>query len=81
MTYSIIYERITDGSLPSEYFYAHVPALDLTTHGKGINGAKQAAVDLINLWIAEKRANNEKLPVNEEIYFSKIEIDDALYCA
>ena len=78
MTYSIVYERIKDGSLPHAYFYAHIPTLDITTHGKGIEGAKKAAIDLIQLWIAEKKANNEKLPVEEETYFSKIEIDDAL---
>ena len=74
MTYSIIYERITDGSLPSDYFYAYIPVLDLTTHGKGIEGAKAAAIDLIKLWIAEKNANNEKLPVEEELFFSKIKV-------
>ena len=55
MTYSIVYERIKDGSLPPAYFYAHIPTLDLTTHGKGIQGAKKAAIDLIQLWIAEKK--------------------------
>lgn len=81
MTYSILYERITDNSLPRNYFYAHIPTLDLTTHGLGIEGAKKAAIDLIKLWIAEKKANNEELPVEEDSYFSKVEIDDALFSA
>ena len=78
MIYSIIYERISDDSLPPEYFYAHIPALDLTTHGLGIDGAKEAAHDLIQLWIEEKKSNNEKIPVETESYYSKIEIDDAI---
>ncbi len=79
MTYSIVYRKITDGSLPPSYFYAHIPALDLTTHGKGIEGAREAAEDLIKLWIAETRANNEEVPIETESYFSKIEINDAVF--
>ena len=37
------------------YYYAHVPSLGLTTHGLGVEGARQAAADLLRLWIAEKR--------------------------
>ena len=54
----IIYEKITDGSLPDNYFYAHIPALDLTTHGIGVEGAKSAAEDLIKLWTEEKSSKN-----------------------
>ena len=59
MSFTIIYEKITDGSLPDGYYYAHIPTLDLTTHGLGIEGAKEAARDLIKLWIDEKKANGE----------------------
>ncbi len=81
MRYSIIIERITDGSLPDEYFYAHVPALDLTTHGLGIEGAKKAAKDLIELWIEEKKENNENIQRETEVYYSEVEIDDAILSA
>ncbi|NOS83918.1 MAG: hypothetical protein HOP31_02160 [Ignavibacteria bacterium] len=57
----IIYEKITDGTLPDNYFYAHIPGLDLTTHGLGIEGAKDSAMDLMKLWIEEKRANGENM--------------------
>lgn len=60
--YSVIYEKITDGSLPDGYYYAHLPTLDLTTHGLGIDGAKEAAKDLLKAWIEEKLANGEKVP-------------------
>ena len=79
MIYSIIFERITDGSLSSDYFYAHIPTLDLTTHGLGIEGAKKAAIDLIKLWIEEKKVNNEKIPIESESFFSRVEIEDAVF--
>ena len=63
MTYTIIYEKITDGSAPEGYYYAHIPILDLTTHGYGTEGAKKAAEDLIQVWIEEKSANREGVPV------------------
>jgi len=78
MFYSIIVEKISDGSLPSDYYYAHIPALDLTTHGLGINGAKEAAIDLLNLWIEEKIANNEPIPIEDETYFTRVEIKHAI---
>jgi predicted RNase H-like HicB family nuclease len=63
MVYSIVFEKITDTSFPSGYYYAHVPALDLTTHGVGIEGAREAARDLITVWLEEKRANGEPVPI------------------
>lgn len=78
MQYSILYEAVSDPGFPAGYFYAHILALDLTTHGLGIEGAKAAALDLITLWIEEKRAHGEPIPVEAESFFSRIEIDDAL---
>ena len=54
MTYTVVYEQISDPSFPAGYYYAHIPSLDLTTHGLGIDGAKNAAIDLVKLWIEEK---------------------------
>lgn len=59
MQYSILIEAITDINFTPGYYYVHIPALGLTTHGFGIEGAKFAARDLINLWIAEKKACGE----------------------
>lgn len=78
MRYSILFERVTDPAFPAGYYYAHVPALDLTTHGSGIEGAKTAATDLIRLWIEEKRANGETIPKEEDPFFSHIELPDAV---
>ena len=81
MDYSILIEKITDSPMPENYYYAHIPALDLTTHGEGVDGAKQAAKDLIQGWITEKLANHESVPKESESYFSKITIDDAILSA
>jgi hypothetical protein len=54
MTYSIFYERIIEAGFPIGYYQATIPALDLTTHGFGIEGTQAAAQDLAQLWIEEK---------------------------
>lgn len=79
MTYSIVLEKIKSNDFPTGYFYAHIPSLDLTTHGLGIEGAEQAAKDLLKLWLEEKKANGEEIKEESETYFSKIDIEDALY--
>jgi len=74
MRFSVLYEKINDGSLPSSFYYAHIPSLNLTTHGEGLEGAKNSAIDLINLWIEEKQLNNEPIHIESESFFSSIEI-------
>ncbi|TVR60838.1 MAG: type II toxin-antitoxin system HicB family antitoxin [Spirochaetaceae bacterium] len=81
MEYSVLIEKINDGSLPDGYYYAHIPALDLTTHGMGIQGAKTAAEDLIYIWIEEKLAHAEPIPIESDSYYSKIEVKNALQSA
>jgi len=56
MRYSVLIEAITDPDFPPGYYYAHIPTLDLSTHGLGIEGAKLAARDLLTVWIEEKQA-------------------------
>lgn len=58
MRYSLLIEPVREAGFPGHH-YAHVPALDLTTHGEGIEGARAAAKDLIRLWVEEKRARGE----------------------
>jgi predicted RNase H-like HicB family nuclease len=55
-----------------------VPTLNLTTHGKGLEGARQAAVDLLELWFAEKQANGEDIPRESGVFFTQYEILDAV---
>ena len=82
MNFGILFEKVTDTAFPVGYYYAHVPSLGLTTHGEGIEGARQAVADLLRLWIAEKRANGETIPQVGETLFSTLELpDDALQSA
>ncbi len=82
MRYGILIEKITEKNFPDGYYYAHVPTLGLTAHGLGIEGAQAAARDLIQLWIAEKKENNEAVPPASEMFFSTVEIEnDALQTA
>ena len=79
MNFGVLFEKVTDKEFPAGYYYAHVPSLGLTTHGLGIDGAREAAADLLRMWIAEKRANGEKINASGETLFSTLEVpDDAL---
>jgi predicted RNase H-like HicB family nuclease len=77
MTYGILLEKIEGTELPPGFYYAHVPALGLTTHGEGIEGARAAAEDLVKLWLSEKRASGETVDVPSEFFFSTIEISES----
>jgi predicted RNase H-like HicB family nuclease len=82
MNYGIVFEPVDDPGFPEGWFYAHIPALGVTTQGEGLDGAKHAAKELAALWIAEKKANSEQVPQPASSFFSTIEIpDDALQCA
>lgn len=76
MNFSVVFEKVQDAGFPEGYYYAHIPSLNLTTHGLGIEGARAAASDLLKLWIAEKRANGESIPTPTESLFSTIELPD-----
>ncbi|GDY20222.1 hypothetical protein LBMAG56_15670 [Verrucomicrobiota bacterium] len=79
MNFGVLFETIRDPDFPPGYFYAHVPTLGLTTHGLGVEGARAAALDLLRLWLAEKKANGEIVPASPEILFSTLNLpEDAL---
>ena len=69
MNYAVVLERIEDQNFPSGYFYAHIPSLGLTTHGLGVDGAREAARDLLQLSIAEKKSSAEAIPSPGEFFF------------
>lgn len=77
MRYSVFLEPVNEPEF-KEYYYAHIPTLDLTTHGQGIEGALSAAKELVEAWIAEKRAHGEAVPVEEKSLITQIEVADAL---
>ena len=76
MQYGVLFERIEESGFPPGYYYAHVPSLGLTTHGLGVDGARAAALDLLDLWLTEKKANGESCPSPSEVLFSTLEIPD-----
>ncbi|MBA4147000.1 MAG: type II toxin-antitoxin system HicB family antitoxin [Verrucomicrobia bacterium] len=82
MNIGVLFEKVEDPGFPPGFYYAHVPSLGLTTQGEGIDNARKAAIDLVQLWIAEKKASGEPIPSGSEILFSTLEIpDDALQSA
>ena len=82
MRFGVVFEKIEEAGFPAGYYYAHVPGLGLTTHGMGIEGARQAAAELLRLWLAEKRANGESVTGPAETLFTTVEItEEALQSA
>ena len=77
MQYSVFLEPVKEPDFQG-YYYAHIPTLDLTTHGQGIEGAIAAAQELIDAWIAEKRARGEAIPVETKSLIAQVEVPDAL---
>lgn len=73
MTYTIVYEKIAEPGFEG-YYYAHIPTLDLTTHGLGVQGAKEAATDLLKLWVEERQANGEDIKEETDVLVSKLVI-------
>jgi predicted RNase H-like HicB family nuclease len=55
-------------------YYAHVPSLGLTTHGYGIEATMEAARDLIQLWIEEKKEHGETLAPAHESLLATVEV-------
>jgi predicted RNase H-like HicB family nuclease len=69
MNFGILFERVEDKDFPPGYYYANVPSLGLTTHGLGLEGARQAASDLARVWLAEKKAQGDSMPAQSEILY------------
>jgi len=66
-SYTVIYEPIEDGG-----FYAHIPALDVTTEGETLAEAKVMARDAIeNVLVCRRELN---LPMPEEAGCETIEV-------
>ncbi len=77
MRYSVLIEAVNETGFEG-YYYAHVPSLDLTTHAQGIEGALQAAQELVEAWVAEKRAHGETIPTEGHSVIAQIEVADAI---
>ena len=77
MRYSVLLEPVQEPEF-SGFYYAHIPTLDLTTHGQGVEGALAAARDLVEVWVAEKRACGEVIPTETTALIGHVEVPDAL---
>lgn len=77
MRYSVFLEPVKEPEFAG-YYYAHIPTLDLTTHGQGMEGALAAARDLVTAWIGEKRAHGEDVPTESQSLVAQIEVPDAI---
>ena len=81
MRYTVVLEPTNEPDQPG-WYYAHIPVLDLTTHGLGLEGAMAAARDLVAGWVAELRSRGHEVPVETQGFVSQIEIpDDAIHAA
>ena len=79
MRYTVVLEPTRESDHPG-WYYAHVPALDLTTHGASVEGALAAAKELVEGWIAELKSRGESIPVEGAGFVGQIEIaEDALH--
>ena len=74
MRYAVMLERLPAGEGMPGYYYAHVPSLSLTTHGLGIEGALEAARDLVIQWNEEIRAHGETIITPAEAILATVEV-------
>ena len=70
MRYSVILKPAKEPE-NSGWYYAHIPALDLTARGFGLEGAMKAARDLVTGWIAEVRSSGEEIPPEKQGFVSR----------
>ena len=80
MRYSVFLEPIHEPGFEG-FYYAHLPTLDLTTHGLGVEGALTAARELAAAWTADKHARGEPLPIESTTLIGQIELPDAVLTA
>lgn len=59
--FSILFEEIHEPDFPAGWYYPIVPTLNLMTHGEGLEGGRKAVTELLQAWLAEKRANGEEI--------------------
>jgi predicted RNase H-like HicB family nuclease len=78
MRYSVLLEPIQEPGFQG-WYYAHIPTLDLTTHGQGVEAALAAAQELVAGWIAEKQASGESVPSETIALVGQIEVPDAVF--
>lgn len=78
MRYSVLLSPIKEPGF-SGYYYAHILALDLTTHGKGVEGALKAAQELADGWVLELQARDGGVPQEDGAITASIEVGGAVH--
>jgi len=74
MRYAVMLEKLPEAEGMPGYYYAHVPSLGLTTHGEGMEGALDAAKDLLSLWV-DRRSQGESVAAAQEEVLASVEVD------
>jgi len=77
MRYSVLLEPVEEAGFEG-FYYAHIPVLDLTTHGLGVEGALVAARELAEAWVAERRSHGDPLRVESTALIGHIDVPDAV---
>ena len=81
LRYTVVIKPVEEDEDPG-WYYAHVPALEITTHGKGVEGALAMAKDAIECWIGGLRDTGEAIPREREVIVAQVEVrTDALQAA
>jgi predicted RNase H-like HicB family nuclease len=75
LRYTVVLEPTSEAGHPG-WYYAHVPALDLTTHGEGVEGALAAARELVTGWVAELIKQGKPVPREEPGFVGTIEVNE-----
>jgi hypothetical protein len=76
MRFSVVFKSVQHAGYPAGYYHAHVPSLALTTHGPGMEGAREAAAAPLRLWLLEKRASGEAVAAPSETLFGTLQIPE-----
>ena len=78
MRYTVIIEPITDtpGMKPG-WFYARIPAFDLVTQGEGVDQARAAAQELVELWIEGLREDGKPVPEETDLIVTSVNVGGA----
>lgn len=81
LRYSVVLTPVRDDPGFEGWYYAYLPALDVTTHGEGVEGALAAARDAAEAWVEARREHGEPVPKGDDSLLTQIEIGDALHAA
>ena len=56
----------------TDWYYAHIPVLNLTTHSLGVESALEAARDMVTEWIGELKDSGAKIPIEGTALSAKL---------